>query len=53
MSFRSKDVIHSAYFPPKDSNERNSEIPTRFKFTPSLTTEEMRKRRLIQNSILF
>ena len=46
MSFRSKDVIHSAYFPHfRAQMNVVPGMPTRFKFTPSLTTEEMRKKK--------
>lgn len=43
FNFRSKDVIHSAYFP--NFRAQMNTVPgitTRFKFTPDLTTEEMR-----------
>lgn len=43
FNFRSKDVIHSAYFP--HFRAQMNTVPgqtTRFKFTPSITTEEMR-----------
>lgn len=46
MNFRSKDVIHSAYFP--HFRVQMNTVPgmvTRFKFTPSKTTAEMRKER--------
>lgn len=44
FSFRSKDVIHSAYFPHfRAQMNVVPGMPTRFKFTPSLTTNEMRK----------
>ena len=46
FSFRSKDVIHSAYFP--HFRAQMNTVPgmtTRFKFTPNKTTEEMRKER--------
>lgn len=44
FSFRSKDVIHSAYFP--HFRAQMNTVPgltTRFKFIPDMTTEEMRK----------
>lgn len=43
LNFRSKDVIHSAYLP--NFRVQMNTVPglvTRFKFTPDLTTEEMR-----------
>ncbi|MNU69718.1 Alternative cytochrome c oxidase subunit 2 [compost metagenome] len=43
FNFRSKDVIHSAYFP--HFRAQMNTVPgqtTRFKFTPTITTEEMR-----------
>ena len=43
FNFRSKDVIHSAYFP--NFRAQMNTVPgmtTRFKFIPDLTTEEMR-----------
>ncbi len=43
FNFRSKDVIHSAYFP--HFRAQMNTVPgmtTRFKFTPDITTEEMR-----------
>lgn len=43
FSFRSKDVIHSAYFP--HFRAQMNTVPgmtTRFKFTPNKTTDEMR-----------
>lgn len=46
FNFRSKDIIHSAYFP--NFRAQMNVLPgqtTRFKFTPSVTTKEMRKRR--------
>lgn len=44
FSFRAKDVIHSAYFPHfRAQMNVVPGMPTRFKFTPILTTEEMRK----------
>lgn len=46
FNFRSKDIIHSAYFP--NFRVQMNVLPgqtTRFKFTPSVTTKEMRKRR--------
>ena len=46
MSFRSKDVLHSAYFPHfRAQMNVVPGMPTRFKFTPSLTTKEMRKKK--------
>ena len=46
FSFRSKDVIHSAYMPHfRAQMNVVPGMPTRFKFTPSLTTEEMRKKK--------
>ena len=46
MSFRSKDVIHSAYFPHfRVQMNVVPGMPTRFKFTPSLTTKEMQKKK--------
>ena len=43
FSFRAKDVIHSAYFPHfRAQMNVVPGMPTRFKFTPILTTEEMR-----------
>lgn len=44
FNFRSKDVIHSAYFP--HFRAQMNTVPgqtTRFKFTPDKTTKEMRK----------
>ena len=42
MSFRSKDVLHSAYFPHfRAQMNVVPGMPTRFKFTPSLTTKEI------------
>ncbi len=46
FNFRSKDIIHSAYFP--NFRAQMNVLPgqtTRFKFTPSVTSKEMRKRR--------
>tara|TARA_B110000908_G_scaffold83814_1_gene100283 strand:- start:3079 stop:4449 length:1371 start_codon:yes stop_codon:yes gene_type:complete len=44
MNFRSKDVIHSAYFPHFRVQMNNVPgMTTRFKFTPDVTTEEMKK----------
>lgn len=46
FNFRSKDVIHSAFFP--NFRVQMNTVPgqtTRFKFTPTITTEEMRKRK--------
>lgn len=46
MSFRSKDVIHSAYFPHfRVQMNVVPGMPTRFKFTPSLTTKQMREKK--------
>jgi len=46
MSFRSKDVIHSAYFPHfRAQMNVVPGMPTRFKFTPSLTTKQMREKK--------
>lgn len=45
FNFRSKDVIHSAYFP--HFRAQMNTVPgmtTRFKFTPDVTTKEMRER---------
>ncbi len=45
FNFRSKDVIHSAYFP--HFRTQMNTVPgmtTRFKFTPDITTEKMRVR---------
>lgn len=45
ISFRSKDVIHSAYFP--HFRQQINTVPgmtTRMKFTPTITTKEMRER---------
>lgn len=44
MNFRSKDVIHSAYFP--NFRVQMNTVPgmtTRFKFTPDITSKEYRK----------
>ena len=44
FNFRSKDVIHSAFFP--NFRVQMNTVPgqtTRFKVTPTMTTEEMRK----------
>ena len=44
FNFRSKDVIHSAFFP--HFRAQMNTVPgltTRFKFTPEITTEEMRE----------
>jgi cytochrome c oxidase subunit 2 len=44
FSFRAKDVIHSAYFPHfRAQMNVVPGMPTRFKFTPILTTQEMRE----------
>jgi heme/copper-type cytochrome/quinol oxidase subunit 2 len=46
FSFRSKDVIHSAYFPHfRAQMNVVPGMPTRTKFTPSLTTVEMQKKK--------
>lgn len=45
FNFRAKDVIHSAFFP--HFRAQMNTVPgmtTRFKFTPSVTTKEMRER---------
>lgn len=43
FNFRSKDVIHSAYFPHFRAQMNTVPgMPTRFKFTPNKTTEDMR-----------
>jgi cytochrome c oxidase subunit 2 len=45
MYFRAQDVIHSAYFP--HFRAQINTVPgmvTRLKFTPSITTKEMRKK---------
>jgi cytochrome c oxidase subunit 2 len=45
FNFRSKDVIHSAYFPQFRAQMNNVPgMTTRTKFTPILTTEQMRKK---------
>jgi cytochrome c oxidase subunit II len=46
MTFRAKDVIHSAFFP--HFRAQMNTVPgltTRMKFTPTITTEEMRKKK--------
>lgn len=46
LNFRSKDVIHSAYFP--HFRVQMNTVPgmtTRFKFTPDVTTKEMREKK--------
>ena len=46
FNFRAKDVIHSAYFP--HFRVQMNTVPgmtTRFKFTPDVTTKEMRKKK--------
>lgn len=46
FNFRAKDVIHSAHFP--HFRVQMNTVPgmtTRFKFTPDMTTKEMRKRK--------
>jgi cytochrome c oxidase subunit 2 len=46
MSFRAKDVIHSAYFPHfRTQMNVVPGLPTRFNFTPSVTTAEMRTKK--------
>ena len=46
FSFRSKDVLHSAYLPHfRAQMNVVPGMPTRFKFTPSLTSVEMRKKK--------
>ena len=41
--FRSRDVIHSAYMPHFRAQMNTVPgVPTRFKFTPTITTDEMR-----------
>lgn len=50
FNFRSKDVIHSAYFP--HFRAQMNTVPgmtTRFKFTPDKTTDEMREERGVEN----
>jgi len=50
FNFRSKDVIHSAYFP--HFRAQMNTVPgqtTRFKFTPDKTSEEMRVERGLEN----
>lgn len=50
FNFRSKDVIHSAYFP--HFRAQMNTVPgmtTRFKFTPDLTTEQMRVKKKDEN----
>jgi cytochrome c oxidase subunit II len=45
FNFRAKDVIHSAYFP--HFRAQMNTVPgmtTRFKFTPTITTKQMRKK---------
>ncbi len=45
FNFRAKDVIHSAFFP--HFRAQMNTVPgltTRFKFTPTVTTQEMRKK---------
>jgi len=45
FNFRAKDVIHSAYFP--HFRAQMNTVPgmtTRFKFTPTVTTKQMRKK---------
>lgn len=44
LSFRAKDVIHSAYFPHfRAQMNVVPGLPTRFHFTPTVTTAEMRE----------
>ena len=46
FNFRSKDVIHSAYFPHFRAQMNTVPgMPTRFKFTPDISSEEMRKKK--------
>jgi len=46
FAFRSKDIIHSAYFPHfRAQMNVVPGLPTRTKFTPSLTTAEMQKKK--------
>ena len=46
FNFRSKDVIHSAYFPHFRAQMNTVPgLPTRFKFTPDITTKDMRVKR--------
>lgn len=46
MAFRAKDVIHSAYFPHfRAQMNVVPGLPTRFNFTPSVTTAEMRTKK--------
>lgn len=50
LTFRSKDVIHSAYFP--HLRAQMNTVPgaiTRFKLTPSMTTQEMREEKNDEN----
>ena len=50
FNFRSKDVIHSAYFP--HFRAQMNTVPgmtTRFNFTPTITTKEMRERMKNEN----
>jgi cytochrome c oxidase subunit 2 len=45
MIFRSQDVIHSAFMPHFRAQMNTVPgLPTRFKMTPTITTEEMRKK---------
>ena len=45
FNFRSKDVIHSAYFPHFRSQMNTVPgLTTRFKFTPDITTKEMKNK---------
>ena len=51
ISLRAKDVIHSAYFlHMRAQMNAVPGMPTRLKFTPSMTTEEMRK---VKNDAAF
>ncbi|MFN4083167.1 MAG: c-type cytochrome [Bacteroidia bacterium] len=46
FAFRAKDVIHSAYFPHFRSQMNVVPgLPTKFSFTPTITTAEMRSRK--------
>lgn len=46
FAFRAKDVIHSAYFPHFRSQMNVVPgLPTKFSFTPTITTAEMRNRK--------
>jgi cytochrome c oxidase subunit 2 len=51
MIFRSRDVIHSAYMPHfRAQMNCVPGVPTRFKFTPTITTDSMR---LVMNNPEF